>query len=155
MNITFYNVTDSPNKLEKDITHVIGSARALAPTGQINVLNPVVTVAWDNINGDSIINANYAYIDTFQRYYWINCGIDTAKRIIVSGKVDYLMTYAAGIKNCPATIVRAELGKPTYIIDDKLPIEPDRFATHGINFPETPLTFNNGLVTPQYIMITR
>ena len=154
MNITFYNVTDSPNKLEKDITHVIGSARALAPTGQINVLNPVVTVAWDNINGDSIINANYAYIDTFQRYYWINCGIDTAKRIVVSGKVDYLMTYAADIKNCPATIVRAELGKPTYVPDTKYPIDTSRYFIEGIDFDDSPYLRDSTPSQP-YVVITR
>lgn len=155
MNITFYNVSDNPKKLEKDITNVIGTARALAPTGQINVLNPVVVVAWDSINGDNIINANYAYIDTFHRYYFITCGIDTAKRIVVSGKCDYLMSWADGIKQCPANIVRADLGKPSYVIDKKYPIDPTRFYTQGIQFPLTQLSPSNGVVYPQYIMITR
>lgn len=152
MNITFYNVSDAPNKLVKDITSVIGTSRALSPTGQINVLNPVVTVAWDSTNGDKIINANYAYIDTFHRYYWITCGIDTAKRIVVSGKVDYLMTYAADIKNCPATIVRAELTKPTYIPDNKYPIHPNKFIFEGIDFNTSP-DFYSG--TEHYVVITR
>ena len=155
MYVTFYKVSDPPNKLIKDITNVIGTSRALAPTGQVNTLNPTIVVAWDGTNGDKVINANYAYIDTFNRYYWITTAIDTANRIVIQGKVDYLMSFAEQIKNCPATIVRAELGKPTYTIDDKLPLDPTRYDTHGINFPKSPITFNNGLITPQYIMITR
>lgn len=155
MTVTFYNVSDSPKKLVKNLTNIIGTARALAPLGQVDVLNPVIVVAWDNTNSDKVINANYAYIDTFKRYYWITTGIDTARRIVVTGKVDYLMSWAEAIKNCPCTVVRAELGKPTYIVDDKLPIDPKRYYTHGEPFKTSPITFDNGLVNPQYIMITR
>ena len=154
MNITFYNVSDSPNKLEKDISHVIGSARALAPTGQINVLNPVVTVAWDAVNGDNIINANYAYIDTFQRYYWINCGIDTATRIVVSGKVDYLMSWSNYIKECSATIIRAELGHPTYVVDKKYPIDSSRYWIEGIDFDNSDVLTGTRPTRP-FIVVTR
>lgn len=155
MNVTFYRVSDPPNKLIKNISGVIGTARALAPTGQINVLNPVITVAYDSTNGDNVINANYAYIDTFHRYYFITCGIDTAKRIVVSGKCDYLMSWAAGIKACPCNIIRADLGKPSYVPDKKYPLDTSRFNVEAIDFPQTSLTHNGGIVTPQYIMITR
>lgn len=134
MNITFYSVSDSPKKLEKNLTNVIGTARALAPTGQINVLNPTVSVAWDAVNGDRIINANYAYIDTFNRYYWITCGIDTAQRIVVSGKVDYLMSWSAAIRRCPATIVRSETAGITYCVDTKLPVDPNNYNIEGIPY---------------------
>lgn len=155
MYVTFYKVSDPPNKLIKDITNVIDTSRALAPTGQVNTLNPTIVVAWDSTNGDKIINANYAYIDTFNRYYWITTAIDTANRIVIQGKVDYLMSWADGIKQCPANIVRADLGTPTYVIDKKYPIDPTRFYTQGITFPETQLSPTNGVLYPQYIMITR
>lgn len=154
MNITFYNVSDNPKKLEKDISNVIGTARALAPTGQINVLNPIIVCAWDSTNGDKIINANYAHIDTFDRYYFITCGIDTAKRIVVSGKVDYLMSWAAGIKQCPCTVVRAELGKPTYIPDKKYPLHPSKFVFQGIDFDSSPYLRDTRPSYP-YVLITR
>lgn len=152
MYITFYNVSDPPNKLIKDITSIIGSARALAPTGQIDTLNPTIVVAWDSTNGDKIINANYAYIDTFKRYYWINTAIDTANRIVVQGKVDYLMSYAEDIKKCPCTVVRAELGAPTYIIDNKYPIHQNKFRFQGIDF-DAPPDFYTG--PEHYVLITR
>lgn len=156
MTITFYRITDSPKKLEKNISNVIGSARALSPTGQVNVLNPVVVVAWDAVNGNNIINANYAYIDTFDRYYFITCGVDTAQRIVVSCKVDYLMSWAENIKNCPCTVIRNENIGINYVVDKQLPLDTSRFDTEGIPFTDdTPIDFNGGFITPQYIMITR
>lgn len=153
MNITFYSVTDSPNKLVKDLSHVIGTSRALAPTGQINVLNPLVVVAWDAVNGDNIINANYAYIDTFDRYYFITCGIDTAKRIVVSGKVDYLMSYANAIKQCPCTVVRSETAGINYVIDNKLPVDPNRFTTYGEPFSGDILDIDISSDSHVYILV--
>ena len=152
MYVTFYNVSDSPKKLVKNITNVIGTSRALAPLGQVDVLNPVIVVAWDNTNGDKVINANYCYIDTFKRYYWITTGIDTSGRIVVTGKVDYLMSWAEAIKNCPCTVVRAELGKPTYIQDDKYPIHQAKYIFEGIDFDSAP-DFYTG--TEHYVLITR
>lgn len=150
MTITFYTTSSSPKKLNKTLTP-IGSAVALAPTSQVSVLNPVLIV--DNVSG--FIHANYAYIDDFHRYYWITTAYDTSGRIIVSCKVDYLMSWAAGIRQCPSNIIRADLGSPTYVIDKKYPIDPTRFYTQGITFPETQLSPTNGVVYPQYIMITR
>ena len=154
MNITFYSISDNPKKLEKNLTNYIGSARALAPTGQINVLNPVVVVAWDSTNGDKIINANYAYIDTFNRYYFITCGIDTAKRIVVSGKVDYLMSWADSIKQCPCNVVRADLGAPTYITDKKYPVDPAKYIFEGVDFDNS-VYLRTTRPSQPYIIITR
>ena len=154
MYVTFYNVSDPPNKLIKDITNVIGTSRALAPTGQVNTLNPTIVVAWDSTNGDKVINANYAYIDTFNRYYWITTAIDTANRIVIQGKVDYLMSFAEQIKNCPATIVRAELGKPTYVVDKKYPIDSSRYYIEGIDFANSDVLTGNRPQRP-FIVVTR
>ena len=154
MNITFYNITDNPVTLEKTLPAPIGSARALAPTGQVNNLNPVVVVAWDSTNGNRIVNANYCYIDTFDRYYFITCGLDTAKRIVVSGKVDYLYSHAADIKKCPACVLRNENIGSNYVVDKKLPIDSSRFFTEGKKFPDSELTKQYGAGFP-YILIVR
>lgn len=154
MNITFYNITDNPFTLEKTLPTPIGSARALAPTGQVNNLNPVVVVAWDSTNGNRIVNANYCYIDTFDRYYFITCGLDTAKRIVVSGKVDYLYSHAADIKKCPACVLRNENIGSNYVVDKKLPIDSSRFFTEGKKFPDSELTKQYGAGFP-YILIVR
>ena len=153
MTITFYTTADSPKKLVKSLTP-IGTARALAPLGQVDVLNPVIVVAWDNTNGDKVINANYAYIDTFKRYYWITTGIDTAGRIVVTGNVDYLMSWAEGIKKCPCTVVRAELGKPTDVTDTKYPIQPNKYIIQGVDFDESLYLRDVGF-TAYTVIVTR
>lgn len=154
MNITFYNIADNPFALEKNLPAPIGTARALAPTGQVNSLSPVVVVAWDSVNGNKIVNANYCYIDTFDRYYFITCGVDTAQRIVVSGKCDYLFSHADEIKNCPACILRNENIGTNYAIDKKLPIDSSRFFVEGIKFPDSELTKHYGVNFP-YVLIVR
>lgn len=155
MEVTFYNVSDGPSKLVKDISSKIGTERVLRPTDDINVLNPTIVVGWNDAIGNQIVNANYCYIDTFKRYYWISCSVDTAKRIIVSGRVDYLMSWADEIKQCECNVVRSNIGHPTYIIDKKYPIDTSRFYTLAIDFPHTSLDYNNGISNPQFIIITR
>lgn len=129
MTISFYTTSDSPKKVNKTLS-LIGSSVALAPTSQVSVLNPVLIV--DNVSG--FINANYAYIDDFNRYYWITTAMDTSGRLIVSGKVDYLMSWAAGIMSCPATIVRSETAGITYCVDTKLPVDPNNYSIEGIPY---------------------
>lgn len=149
MNITFYSTSSSPKKLNKTLTE-IATAVALAPTSQVSVLNPVLIV--DNVSG--FIHANYAYIDDFHRYYWITTAYDTSGRLIVSGKVDYLMSWADGIKQCPATIVRAQLGKPTYVVDKKYPIDSSRYYIEGIDFANSDVLTGNRPQRP-FIVVTR
>ena len=154
MYITFYNVSDNPKKLVKDITNVIGSAKVLEPTAPVEVLNPTVVVNWDSTYGNLIANANYAYIDTFKRYYFITCALDTAQRVVVTGKVDYLMSWAEQIKACPATIVRAQIGHPTYVVDTKYPIDPNKFIIHGIDF-DSSVYLRDTTPSYPYIIVTR
>lgn len=135
MQITFYRTSSDPKCLTKNISTVIGSAHALAPTEQVGCLNPVIMIDYNS----SLISSNYCYIDTFQRYYWCNVAVTTAQRMIVSCKVDYLMSWASYIGQCPATIVRAELDGPTYMIDDKLPVDPSRVDIIPYNFDGDPL----------------
>lgn len=148
MTITFYTTTDPPKKLTKTLT-TIGTSRALAPTAQVDQLNPVILTDYS----DAFVNANYAYIDTFHRYYFITTAVNTAGRLVVSGHVDYLMSWDSGIKQCPATIVRAQLSGPTYTIDKKLPIDSSRFAIQGIDFDSSPWLNTDSY--ERYILITR
>ena len=79
---------------------------------------------------------------------------DTANRMILSCKVDYLMSWKNSIKNCPASILRNENAGINYMKDDKLPIDPNRFYTIGRQFPETGLT-GTAVSGFQFILITR
>ena len=148
MTITFYTTSDPPKKLTKALT-TIGTSKALAPTGQVDQLNPVILTDYS----DSFVNANYCYIDTFHRYYFITTAVNTAGRLVVSCHVDYLMSWASGIRLCPATIVRAQLSGPTYTIDKKLPVDSSRFWIEGIDFDTSPWLNTDSY--ERYVLITR
>lgn len=138
MNITFYTTSDPPKKLEKSLT-AIGNAHALSPTAEVTVLNPVIVC---NYNAQ-LLAANYCYIDTFQRYYFCSLATDTASRLIVSCTCDYLMSWASQIKQCPATIIRAEQAGVNYIIDNQLPIDQNRFFVEGKIIGNTALEYRS------------
>lgn len=151
MTITFYKTSDNPKKVDKTANLVtVGQGVALAPTGQVDVLNPVILTDYR----ESFLNSNYAYIDTFHRYYWITTAVDTAGRLVVSCKVDYLTSWAGAIKNCPATIVRAELGRPTYVTDTKYPIDTSRYYISCVDFDNSPYLRDSTPSQP-YVVITR
>lgn len=149
MQITFYTTSDPPEKLDKSLT-MIGTATALKPTARVDMLNPVIVC---NANTERL-KANYVYIDTFDRYYWCTVSLDTANRMILSCKVDYLMSWKNSIKNCPACILRNENVGINYMKDDKLPIDPNRFYTIGRQFPDTGLT-GTAVSGFQFVLITR
>lgn len=143
MILTLYTNSDDPKTLVKTHSVQLGKAQALAPTGQVNVINPVVSIDYNA----SFLNANYCFIDTFNRYYYCTIGLDTAMRMIISCKVDYLTSFASYIGQCPATIIRAELEGPTYMVDEKLPIDPSRVNIIPYNFGGDPLAMPD---TDQY-----
>lgn len=149
MQITFYTTSDPPETLDKTLT-MIGTATALKPTARVDMLNPVIVC---NANTERL-KANYVYIDTFDRYYWCTVSLDTANRMILSCKVDYLMSWKNSIKNCTACILRNENVGINYMKDDKLPIDPNRFYTIGRQFPDTGLT-GTAVSGFQFVLITR
>lgn len=137
MIVRFYKVTDDPKKIDKDTSVTIGqtAAHTLDPTAIVDLLNPVIVIDYNA----EFLNANYCYIDTFDRYYWCSFGVNTAGRTVVNCSIDPLKSFAATIKSCKATIIRAEIGEPTYVVDDKLPIDPSRVEIDAYNFPGDPL----------------
>ena len=64
MIITFYNVSDPRNKVNKTLSN--GSDFSGSIKNETSILDPVVL-----INGD-ITGFNYCYIPLFNRYYFIN-----------------------------------------------------------------------------------
>lgn len=151
MEVTFYKTSSDPKCLHKTLSTALGTALVLEPTASVGCLNPVLSIKYNS----TFLPANYCQIDTFGRYYWCSVAVDTAGRMTVSCKVDYLMSWATEIEACPATIVRAELGKPTYVPDNKLPVDSKRYFTEGIKFPQTSLSGGGGMIYPNYVMITR
>lgn len=132
--VKFYTCTANPKKLDKsgDLT-LIGSEKTLHSKHKMDVLNPVFDVDYNA----QFLPANYCYIAEFGRYYFCTIATDTAQKITVSCTVDPLYSFATAIKNCPCTVIRSEKAGINYTVDNKLPIDPNRFSTYGKAAPKS------------------
>ena len=149
MTVNLYTTNSNPKSLTKDLT-MIGQARVISPTAQVSVLSPVLVIA----HSDALLPCNYVYVPKFGRYYFCTVSTDIAGRIILTCKVDYLMSWADYIKSCPANIIRAEQAGVNYVVDRQLPIDTNRYFTQGIKFDKT-LFKPSYAVDPLYVIITR
>lgn len=138
MIVNLLKTTDDTRKINKTTTPVI-NIQAL-PTEPTNILTPALIVERYN----SIMTANYMYIPDFARYYYItNFTMITGNRIIISGKVDVLKTYAEQLQNCGCIVTRSEsIGTPSQIPDSNLPIDPNREEIKSIIFDKDPFNID-------------
>lgn len=125
--ITLCRCSADPNTIDKSqYIQVIGSAEVIRPTHQINVLHPDVSINYNS----NLLSANYAYIDTFDRWYFCTVSTDTAGRMTIHCSIDVLHTYRDSIRSCYGTAIRTAAGA-TNVPDNKLPIDPKRFFYDG------------------------
>lgn len=121
---TFYNCSDDPNKVNK--TLVDGTeVQKLRPTDDCDLISPVFLLDYNS----TIAGCNYCVVGApFNRHYFItNIDIGIGNVMKIHCSVDPLTTYADDIKKCNACIIRSEsVGAPTYVVDNKLPINPNK-----------------------------
>lgn len=125
MTITFYNNKSPKNKIGKEL-EVVGTVQGEIK-GDCNLLSPEFLIAQTDF---SILNANYFYIDYFNRYYFMKpliATIGSTHNYIVSGGIDPLKTYAQYILATKQHIVRASYPKKITMYPDSLvPITPKK-----------------------------
>ena len=137
MNVTLYKTSDDMRKVNKTLT-TIGTQKTLTIYDSIDIISPVFVLDY---NAD-LLTANYLYCGNLARYYFINnITLDSGKRMYISCSEDVLMTFRTQLLNCECCVMRNEnaLGE---VVDDKLPIAPNRVAIEG-----EVLTYNT-LTTP-------
>lgn len=132
MTITLYSISCAPNKLDK--SNDLGQGTQIdnvKPTADCDMLAPTLELNWSS----SLSGFNYAYIDTFGRYYFINdIAARTGQRCIMSLSVDALNTYASSIKECYGTAIRSESEGKTFIPDSKYPVNKVEKSVDMLNF---------------------
>lgn len=146
---------DALEVMNKSYTTIASNVNIVS-THSIDELTPQIIINYNS----SYLSANYAYISALGRYYYIgNKSIEIGKRLLLPLSVDPLMSWRAQILKCPAMITRLEdLGAPTKIPDNKLPVIPnveEVYPTVAKNpyFEETPstcyvITLMNGGISP-------
>ena len=125
MNIDLYSVTADKKKMVKTKT-AISSITGATCTEPCDVLRPQLILS----GGASVnaINANYCFISTFGRYYFItDYTILSAERILITCEVDPLESWSSQILATNQLVTRSEsIGKPTEIEDTLYPLKKNK-----------------------------
>ena len=126
MRITLYNNYSDNRVVSKNITPITTIDCNLKNDCSMN--EPIVIVGYEALT--NWVNANYAYIDIFGRFYYVKDIKVTVGNIIeISLKIDVLMSFAGQIKGVNCVIERQEFLTNAYITDSKLPVRSQRLIS--------------------------
>lgn len=133
MTLDVFSTDSRPDALTKNLSVVRTNIPIVNKQG-IDILTPDIIVDYDA----NLISANYFYVPTFGRYYFYRKppAILTGGRMCIFGTVDVLSTFATGIRNVDALIIRQS--EPTDVKDTKFPLAPGSWV-ESIKLP-TPFT---------------
>lgn len=100
MKIKLYKTNDDNNKINKTLTNeVVYNIKLKADT---NIASPTII-----LQTDEIITSNYAYIDGFNRYYYIDdISVNANKLFTLRLVCDVLMSFKDDILNSYGNITR-------------------------------------------------
>lgn len=142
MNATFYNNASDPRTINKNISSVV-SYSALQWKSDTSILNPSFITGYDV----KLLTANYVYVSTLSRYYFIvDITVLAAKQILIQCKCDVLQTYRTQILALPVIVKRQENKYNLYMDDDKFIVKNTRqMVSKQINSSAfSPSTANSG-----------
>lgn len=121
MTINLYSVSDDARKLTKTLgSPTTISCEMIYPT---NVFNPQIRISSSNYD----VTKNYAYIPELARYYFVtDATFDNGGAVILTLRVDVLMSFNAAIKSLSATAVRNENAGTSNLVDTQIPITAEK-----------------------------
>lgn len=124
MFVTFYQNKSDKRTLNKQI-QLVGVPIQCSVKMPCDMLNPTITITKSSLN--SWNRVNYAYIDTFDRYYYMGVPTMTTGGILeIKLTVDPLMSNKAAILGVNCVILRSETLYNKMIVDDKAPVRSSR-----------------------------
>lgn len=141
--VTFIHNASDKNVMYKNITSI--TSATFAPTESVNIFMPVITVDYDS----NILSSNYMYIGAFNRYYYINnISLQIGKKLLITGYVDVLMSFADNIQNAFVNVCRAQNPANRDLSDDKIQVNPKTYFIESYLFPIDPFTYGGN----QYVI---
>lgn len=127
MKCIFYKNTSDNRKLNKNISFVNSVDCEIKE--QSSMENPVIILYKNSI--EQIAITNYAYLDTFQRFYFIeDMKVGAGGIVEVYMRVDVLQSFAPAIKSIVSIIERNEYLHSDYIQDELLPTRSQRVISY-------------------------
>lgn len=132
MKIILYKTSDENNKVIKTFSAQIELSGTLH--SECSILNPIIE---DIKPPENISSFNYAFIEDFNRYYFItDISVINNQLWKISLRCDVLMSYAEDIMQLDVNILRNIYDYNLMIEDTKLPTYSDD-RIQCFNFPKT------------------
>ena len=121
MTVILYTISDDPRKVTKTLG--AGSSRTCSIIYPSDVLNPQIKIS----SSGWVASMNYMYIQELGRYYFITeTTLDNGGAVLISGRVDPLMSYASAIRALTCNVIRQEAAGLTNIVDNQLTLTPHK-----------------------------
>lgn len=137
MNVTFYKNNSDKRVITKTLTGAT-TASGVSLYDSTSVTAPVLKMSG---GASKIANFNYVYISDFWRYYYITDFTVENGYILISCKVDVLMSYATSIKECDCIAKRSASDYNFYLNDERfLTYQYDKQYIHKFNTPFSKLS---------------
>lgn len=112
MQVKFYNTTSDNTEVKKKLASIKTTNCQI--WGDCSIQSPSFLILMD----DDLIDANYVYVPSFGRYYYItNKTITGGNKLMITCRVDVLMSFWSSFKNSPC-IAKRSSSKYTRAIDD-------------------------------------
>lgn len=120
MNIKLYSSNSDINRVDKTSFIVLKKSLEGTLKEETSVINPSIVVTSDS----SILNANYAYIELFKRYYFIT-NITSIRNDLwrIDLKCDVLMSFKDEITNIKCLVARNENNYNSLLSDKKVVVQ--------------------------------
>ena len=120
MNIKLYSSNSDINRVDKTSFIVLKKSLEGTLKEETSVINPSIVVTSDS----SILNANYAYIELFKRYYFIT-NITSIRNDLwrIDLKCDVLMSFKDEITNIKCLVARNENNYNSLLSDKKVIVQ--------------------------------
>lgn len=124
MNVTLYNTTSDPRKINKTLGN--GTSLTCELVYPSDLLRPTIRISATSWSA----SLNYMHIPDFNRYYFITeVTYENGGAVTIQGRVDPLMSYSTNIMSLPVNVIRQEYAGLTNIVDNQVTITPKQDIT--------------------------
>lgn len=114
MNITLYNYSGNPKTVSKSLSGgTTYTGHLHSRTNDLKMSVALSGATWATIGG-----ANYAYVDTTGKYYFVESKELDNNEIVLNLKQDVLKTFSTGIRASSGTVARNQYRYNGYMLDN-------------------------------------
>lgn len=155
MILTLYKTADDNAVVSKTLTSV-ATVPVIKPTEGVDLDTPALVVQYNT----AALTANYGLLEikqnnltTYSAYYFIKQrDVFPAEKITLHCEIDVLQTYAAGIRDSIANVIRSQSEGISYVRDEKYPINPSQFVLTVKTLKEGVFKTQQPFRLPNYIV---